>query len=87
MHHATVEYFTNNTHWTNIDQIAQEIGCSIFALIEWFTKEFNAMKICYNKEGTRIIFPGRECYINETVSDFIKANSEKYDLDLTFWNQ
>lgn len=84
---ATIEYFASTTHWTNIDSIANDIGCSIFCLIEWFTKEFDEMKVCYNKETTRIIFPGRECFINETIIDFVNANSEKYGLDLTFWNQ
>jgi hypothetical protein len=84
---AAVESFEKTTHWTNVKEISKAIGCSTFAIIEWFTKEFDEMKICYRKDAVRIIFPGKEPFIQRVVHDFITAYSKKNKLDATHWNQ
>jgi hypothetical protein len=87
MSKVKLEYYEKTTHWTNICDISQEIGCSVFEIIEWFTKEFDEMKICYSNKSIRIIFPSKEFFIQEIIHDFISDYSKKNDFDLTYWNQ
>jgi hypothetical protein len=82
-----LEQYQKSTHWVNSFEISQSIGCSVFEIIEWFTKEFNEMKICYKDKSIRIIFPSKEFFIQEVIHDFIKDYSKKNNFDLEYWNQ
>lgn len=82
-----VEQNLKSTHWINIKEIAKAIGCPIFELLDFVSKEYDDMKICINKENVRVIFPNKEFFIQETVFDFIKQRSREKKYDLTYWNQ
>jgi len=88
MHLPKIQYTNKSTHIKNIKQIATDLHVSEFMLLDWFSKNFDEMKICYNLKETVIILPGREPFILTVIKDFI-ANLEKIDenKDITYWNQ
>lgn len=84
---VTLEQFGKSTHWTNAQEIAEAVGCSVFTLLEWFAREFDEMKICVNKRVVRVIFPTREPFIQDAVHAFVAEVSNRRGLDMTHWNQ
>lgn len=82
-----VEYFAKSTHWTNISQVASGLHVSVWDLLQYFTTEFEELKICYSRGNYRILFPGREPFIQEVVDDFIKQHSKNNNLNFEYWNQ
>lgn len=82
-----ITHFDKCTHFSNVKEIADAIGCNMFMLIDWFTSEFTDMKICYNAYSTLIIFPQHEYFIDNIIDDFIAHYSEQNKLDMTYWNQ
>jgi len=87
MPNVNIEKHNKTTHWANVKEITDAIGCEVFELIAYFTKEYDEMKICILRENVRIIFPHREIFIQETAFDFVKEYSTKNKYDLNYWNQ
>ncbi len=80
-------HYPNSTHFTNVKEISEAIGCSLFEIAEWFSKEFDTMKLCYSKTSTTIILPQYEPFIENILKDFITDFSKRNKLDITHWNQ
>ncbi len=87
MQKVSVEHHAKSTHWLNPREIAKSMGVTEWAMLEWFSKNFTEMKICWSEASLRVIFPGKELFLQNCVVDFAKEYSKKHKLDLTHWNQ
>jgi hypothetical protein len=87
MEKVKVEYHTKTTHFLNIREISKCIEVNEWVIIQWLTKNFSEMKICYSEATTLLVFPGREIFLQNCIDDFITEYSEKNKLDITYWNQ
>lgn len=79
-----VTFTKNKTIWTNPLQIAKELyDEDVFSLAQYFSREYDEMKLCITPKSTVIIFPNKELFIKKTLQDYIMYITKERNID---WN-
>lgn len=71
---AILEFTKTNTHFTNINQIANELSVDPLEIISYMRNEFEMMRIIIHNKTVRVIIDGHEPFIDRVIQDYINNN-------------